>query len=318
MAKKDPFDDDEGGDDKAADRAAAESLKQKIEDKQEAAAGETELEIDVDKAEDELSELPASQRESRQQRKQNRYREMQEERDAAKREREQLSTRLAQMEQMLHAQRQPQGPPPPDKPSPLAEQRARLYQEQEMLYRDFSARQAQMSPEEVNAFNKRARELQSEMMETSAQIAVEKQGIRPVNEQEVRNQILREQLMREHGDVLSDPRMQEFCQGAWLQLRAKGRADDWSTIAEAAEATRRAFGRQTKTQKAPSESYKRKLTGMARGSGSGDGGAPTVVSMNGHQKSMADAAYKHIKDPAERYKRWAAGPGRRLLDKQTG
>jgi hypothetical protein len=317
MAKKDPFDDDSTADDKTADRAAVESFKEKVAEKREAAA-EGEIEVDVDRAEDELKDVPEPIERSRQQKRQDRYRAMQEERDAAQREREEMKTRLSQMEQMLHQQRQPP-PQQPQKPEtdPLDEKLQKTFAEQDMLYRDFNARQGQMSPQEVEAFNTRARALQREMMLTSAEIAMAKQGVKPVDEQQVRNQILREQLMREHGDVLGDPRKGDFCQGAWMQLRAKGRPDDWATIAEAADMTRREFGMRTKNAKPPSESYKRKLTGTARGAGPSEGGGQ-MVTMNAHQKAMADAAFKHIKNEKERYQRWAAGPGRRLAEKQSG
>jgi hypothetical protein len=41
--------------------------------------------------------------------------------------------------------------------------------------------------------------------------------------------------------------------------------------------------------------------------------------MNGHQKAMANALFKHIPNEQERYKRWAATAGKRLQDKgRTG
>ncbi len=123
--------------------------------------------------------------------------------------------------------------------------------------------------------------------------------------------------MAEHGDVLGDDRKRMYCDGVWKQLRARGREDDWETMAEAADETRKAFGMRTKRAQMPSESYKSKLASVSRGAGPSGGGSRTVT-MGTAEKKMANAMFAHMPNEAERYKHWAATAGRKLLSKKTG
>lgn len=322
MAKKDPFDDDGDGDDKVADKAATKDLLDKISERKESEAitkSGDDLEIDVDKAEEELQDTGGPQRESRQERKRNRYREQQESRAAAEKraddaERRERETR----ELMVQLQRQaaPQQAPAPPKESEYDAELDAAFAEQDMVYRDFNSRQ-NVTPEEHAEFVKKVRSLQRRILIAGNKVGNHEMGVgKAPTEQQIRATMTAQRLREEHGDVLGDERKRMYMDGHWRMLMASGRSDDWSTLSDAAEATRRKFGMPTKTRQAPpSDSYKRKLSGNARGAGGNGGSESRVVVMNKDFKRMADASYRHIKDPAERYKRWAAGPGAKMIDK---
>jgi hypothetical protein len=314
---KTPFNEPEDAEDKAANRAAAEDLKSKIEERTQESAEP--VEVDIDAAQEEIED---SDKPTRNEKRRERYRKIQEEREQfrtereqAQRERDQLRMEAQQMRQMLE-RFQPQ-PPQED---PLAEPREavmKLFEEQELMYRDYSQRLPQMTEQEKAEYNKKFREMQLQMLIQGGELAVRKRGLHQAPSQEqIRSQVIQERLLHEHGDVMLDEQKRQYCTGVWTMLRAKGKPDDWNTINEAAETTRKAYGLPTRAPRpAPSDGYKRKLMGMGRG-GASSGEEPRTVTMTGLHKQMANAAFKHIKDPNERYKRWAAGPGARLLDKQ--
>jgi hypothetical protein len=321
---KNPFDDDDDKDDKVADRAAVDSLRQKV------AEGRTEEredpEIDVDEAREDLEEraadsaTPEPERATRLERRRNRYREQQEsraaaerERDDAKREASQTREMLLNLQRQLMSQQQPQQAQQP-KSDPLDDELAGAFREQDMLYREYNQRQASLSAAEHEEFARKVRDLQKKIVITGGRIALRDQG-GGVDMRQIEAMMTAKRMREDHGDVISDENRRMYMDGVWRQLRASGRPDDWDTLNDAAEQTRKRFGLPSKSKHAPSEGYKRKLSGVSRGAGAGGSSEPRVVTMTKEFRQMADASYRHIKDPAERYKRWATGPGRKLLEK---
>lgn len=130
----------------------------------------------------------------------------------------------------------------------------------------------------------------------------------------VRQQVIQEQLHREHGDVYAaGPRAVQFSRGEFQKLLAMGEPDSAATVKKAMDATRVAFniGRST----APTESQRARFVAPPRGGNGGGGGSegPTSIKMTKEFRGMADAAYPEIKDDKERYRKWANGPGREFL-----
>src|SRR5690349_15413698 len=103
---KNPYDDDDD-DDKTADKAAVESMREKISTAAEPPPKNEsgDPEIDVDRAEEELETSPAGlspeQRESRNERRRNRYREQIDRATRAEEERDRLRAEAAQTREML-------------------------------------------------------------------------------------------------------------------------------------------------------------------------------------------------------------------------
>lgn len=320
MAKDVLEDDDDKALDDKADRAAAEKVKERVEEKEQSEPDDP-VEIDLDKADEEIEPLTADARESRQERRRNRYREIQDERTAALKraedaERREAETRNLFLQQLQQLPRPPQGPPQPDA---LDKELDDTLAEQRLVYRDFNARaQANAITEaDEREFQQKVQVLQKRLLTLGGKLALRESG-QQQNPEHVKREVIRQQMMQMHGDVLGNQATQMYCDGVYKQLRAMGRPDDWSTLEEAAEATRRNFGMPSRTRRpAPSEASKRKLTGMARGGGAPQNGdSPRVVTLSSQDKKMANALFKHIPSETERYKRWASGPGRRLLEKR--
>lgn len=321
------IDNDEDQDSRAADEAAVRSMKEKIADGgEEREPAEDTTEIDVDEAEDELAakgNLTPEQRESRNDRRRNRYREQQEARTAAERRAEEAERRNQQLMELLQRQQAPQQQPPqaPQKSEEdaLQERWNSVAQEQDLLYA--RARQNQLTPQEQVEFGKKARELQMQMTVIGGEIALRRQGYqKPPDEAQLRATIQAERLHSEHSDVVGDERKRFYADGVWRQMIARGRPNNYETICEAMEQTRRDFGLPTKAKQFPSESYKRKLAGSSRGAGpSGGSESRNVVTMGKAQKKMANAMYAHIPDENKRYQMWAANVGRKVEEQdKTG
>lgn len=316
---KNPFDDDDTQDAKAADKAAVESVKEKVAQRAaDKPADDEPLEVDLDSAEEELTPEPV--RESRSEKRQNRYRAAQEARTAAEKRAEEAERRESQTREMLlNIQRQMQQPQQPQqqKPDPLDEELNSVFKEQDLLFRDYNARAAQMTAAEHEEYANKVRALQRRLLVTGARLGMREEGInRQPDPRQLHAMMVAQRLKDDHDDLMSDQQRQMHFDGVWRQLRAEGKPDNWNTINEAAEISRRRFGLPSKNKQAPSDSYKRKLSGATRGGGAGAGDSPRVVTMNKQHRAMADASYRHIKDPTERYKRWAAGPGKKLIERQ--
>lgn len=307
-------------DEELADKAAEERLKERAAEK--LASPDEPVEIDVEAAEEELEGKveTAATRESRAERRRNRYREAQERESAANKRAEDAERRYGEMQQMLQqhlravAPQQPQAP----KEEPLAAELKSLFKEQDLLYRDYNANRERLTAAEHEDFARKGRELQERMLDISTKKTLKEMGIgRAPDEKQVRAAIFKQEMEVKHGDVMGDERKRMYADGVWRQLIAEGRQDDWDTMDECMERTRRKFGMPSKTRRAPSESYKSKLTGAGRGAGASGADKSQVVTMGKEYQIMADEAYRHIKDKNERYKRWAAGPGKRMLEKQS-
>lgn len=136
----------------------------------------------------------------------------------------------------------------------------------------------------------------------------------------IQQQVIREQISREHGDVYAaGPRAIAYSRGEFQKLVALGEPDNAATLKKAMDATRVAFsiGRGSP---APTSSQKDKFMGAPRG-GNGNGGSqtgPTAIKMTREFRAMANAMYPDEKDDMKRYKMWANGPGREFLKNQRG
>lgn len=323
MAGKKVIDDDDA-ESSAADRAAVENMKTKVAESSELSASDRPdeaTEVDVDEAEDELGARPdasSEMRESRNERRRNRYREAQEEAAMARREADDLRRQNQQFMEMLQRQQAPQAPQGPPPKSEVEELEGRwndIARQQDLLYRDYNSRK-QVTPQEQEEFARKSRELQMQMTVTGGEIALRRAGVqKPPDERQIRATIQAERLHSEHGDIVGDERKRMYADGEWRKLIAWGKPNDWSTICEAMERTRQAYGLPLKSRQAPSESYKRKLAGSARGAGASTGSeSRNTVVMGKAEKRMANAMYSHISDEGERYKRWAASAGKKILD----
>jgi hypothetical protein len=103
-----------------------------------------------------------------------------------------------------------------------------------------------------------------------------------------------------------------YAQGEYLRLIAKGRPASGETFEQSLREAEREF-RLGSTD--VSESQRSKFT-SASGGGGGGGGGPRTIKMTPERKKMADAAYSHIKNEAERYTKWAKVHGPKILERE--
>lgn len=182
-------------------------------------------------------------------------------------------------------------------------------------YQSLRAKGAQATQADKDEYERAVRGFEREKIKLSAQVQAK------VNQQQsqqvVQQQVIREQLQRDHGDVYAaGPRALAYSRGEFQKLIALGHPDNAATVAKAMDATRSAFGINGR-QPEPTKNQRDRFAGPPRGGSGGAGGsAPTSIKMTKELRRMADAMYPEEPDEQKRYKKWANGPGREFLKSQ--
>jgi hypothetical protein len=125
-------------------------------------------------------------------------------------------------------------------------------------------------------------------------------------------------LQMEHGDVLQHPQASAvlmYAQAEEVRLVQNGAPRDRNTAQRAIEAAKLHFGLSKRPP--PSAAQRARYDGAsssaAAGGGSPNGGVPSTLVLTKAQQQMAEARFPKL-SPQEAYKRWANGPGRRMLE----
>lgn len=128
-------------------------------------------------------------------------------------------------------------------------------------------------------------------------------------------------LKMEHGDILQHqmgPAILQYAAAEEARLIANGAPRDINTSKRSIEAAKLHFGLSRRPP--PSPAQRARYNGASTSAGVGGGapngnGAPSIV-LNKAQQQMAEARFPDLK-PAEAYKRWAHGPGRKMLENRA-
>lgn len=309
--------DDEGsGDEKEAAKRLADKVKQRAEEPRPDPESNEPIEVSIDEDDDEDDDPVDTGRRgpTRKEKKQNRYRQLMEERDADRARLQQLEQQNAQMQAYMQGLSQRQAPQPQQpEDDPLEREYQSILRDQKLLLQEHAAYGQNITAEQQADMERRAAQLEKRKLEWGGHMANRRAGIRPIPPEEA----VKTQLMARFPDVMGNPQAQSYMVATFNRLRARGLPDSMETVEEAVAETRRdlRIGAAARAP-APSPGMRTKLAGASRGSGGGGGGGESSITMTKEYRAMADALYANIKDPMERYKKWARGPGRKLVEKQ--
>lgn len=305
--KKDLLSDDED-DVRSADERATAQMRKEIEkaerEEPEPESDDEDVELELGDDDDDDDERP-----SRRERRGNRYREAIERAERAERAAQETQALISQMLLQQQAQRTPEADPEAE----LQQTIDKLYEEHEMVYEAYRAKAAagKLTPEDELATRKKVREIEMKKLQAVAAHQNRQSGqARQLSPQQVQQQL----IVAEYQDVLSDQRKYNLARAYHHQRLAEGIPDSPQLAKEAMEHARAVSNGNYRPRSAPSQAARSKLTGGGVGGGRGGTNSGeterTKIVMNKDYRKMADAMYGHIKDPVERYRKWAKGPGK--------
>lgn len=307
------FEDDseDGGND--ADKAAVDKMKARIAEAQDEAPvvdDETPV-IAVSEEEDDGEE-----RLSRDEKKRNRFREAQERAEAA--EREAAHYRSLYETSQRPAPREDPAPGEDPKVKEVDNKLAEVRRRQKLLYQEFLAKQGKLSQQEIDQYERDNHSLRDE----EGELIYERRRLREAPQEEARRKADAQRAIyqQKYGDIYAHERSREaliYAEGVYKQslVRNAGRKTPEQLMDEAMDAARRDVLRTVK-RPAPSESTRRRYAGEPSGPAAGAGDRDVVsVPMTKEYRRMATALYPGMPEN-EAYKRWAKGPGKRIIQAQ--
>lgn len=277
-------------------------------------------------AEDEVDEEEAKPeaKPSRDEKKRNRFRELQERAEAAERRAAEAAERTAKLEgavQTLSQQRQYQ-PEQRQTQDPLETELHTIYDRQEALSEQIEALAAanKLTPEARDRIRREARALDirsKEIIVERSQRAQQRQA--PEQEQRARIAATAQQLQAEHAKVYAAPNGRALAQKhfyAIVAMRGEPRSEheQLAMVKEALVEAERELGIR---REPPSDAQKHKYGSVSRSAGGTGGSTEKSSVIRGLSpkmaQRMADAAYGHVNDPNVRLQMWKKGPGRKML-----
>jgi hypothetical protein len=293
----------------------AERLTQQVRDKvkavkKEEADKEEPEETDDDGDDDAEVETDDDPSPTRREKRQNRWREMQEAREQAERRADAAMAAQQQMMQQLMAMQQPREPQVDPQESfnktynqteyELIELRG-MYSQRAQEYAQAGQR---MPREEIDHFIGKQRELELKKQQAWSDLYVTQNNFRQdPRAQQVQTELA--VLKATHADVFANKAAALHVNYAYQRMiHAEGAPDSIVTAQKAVEEARRVVLKQAATQK-PSQGTKAKFTSQSTGAGGAAraGGTP-VIRIGKEGERMADAALPHIKDDKKRYETW--------------
>jgi hypothetical protein len=263
---------------------------------------------------------------SRSDKKRNRYRAAQERAEAAERDRAELQGRLQQMQQLYdEARAQPlqQRPAEPQRDE-VSDKIDQVYREQDLLYRELQAKGKALTQEELQRYEKRARELD----ETKHELIAERKlkTVQPQGDPQIA--AVQAFLRMQYPDVYGSQQALGWAQSRYSQLKYEGRAAGFELLQETMTEARQRFrlaGASRSATPPPKASEKAKYTGAPRGGGAGGGASEEqlTVPRKPEYVRMARSVYAHIAKQMKgksqkaiedaQWKKWVQGPGKRLV-----
>lgn len=284
-------------------------------------------EIDVDDDNDSGGdELEIGAPVTREEKKRNRFREVVEKADQAEQRAQRLEQELAQVknyvvqlpqhlqQQQFQQQQQQQADPLELSLHSLRDQRRTLEMEYEREVERYTRNRQQMPRAEYEKFVERAEKLDEERVALIAERRVASRQPDP-NQQAL--EAHRRILAAENSDVYGNERALYWARGRFAQYEAAGHPNTRELHDKVMEEAREAFGMQRKKARYEPEDEERrsKYVGVGNGAGGAASGKARFV-MTAEHKEMADLTYAHIKDPKERYQKYANTVGKQFVSKK--
>jgi len=273
---------------------------------------------------------------SRKEKKRNRYRENIQAREAAEKALEaeraaraaeiaakdaQVAQALAQARDALEFAKQNTIKATTQRVDPLDEEEAQADRERRLVYREYQQRQLDqknpITPKELEEFETRAMAAEKKQSMVQFKRALREQ---PQPQQQVQGnpalEALRMQLAVQHPEIAASQEAQTYADGIYKTLIAQRKPADLNTLKDALDKTEQFF-RYGKYKNAdartPDPTLRDKLQGPGRGAAAQGGEAPKSITMTKQLQQLADKAYSHIRDPKQRYEKWAKSVGAELI-----
>ena len=269
-------------------------------------AEEEEVVVDLNAKDEDKDDDKDEEKADRQERKRERYDKfLKESRDAmesakaeAARAREEAqAVRL----EMARLQGRVEAGPPGNRPDPYQEALEKNWQARQDLYDTVQSKQ-NITPEEHNAAKARFRQLEREAMElVSKKAAADFYREQQKNAPDPRQAMLKAQYADVVGtDQRPNPAGLNHFNAYYYHQRSQGRPANEPLIIESLEYARKMLAPQK-----PTAREQQRLAGSSVGGGDVGAHSDGIVKLGPRQRQMADATFKSIKDPQERYRKWA-------------
>lgn len=264
------------------------------------AGGSPEVEISVDKEDDDDDEKL-----SRDEKKRNRFQEAWERASAAEARAQAAEQRIAQLEARFN-QPQPTGADPIERE--LEDLHAQRQAVSDQYWALHSARA--LTPQQQADLQKRDRDLEERIFQ--ARLKRSQPQAQPQLDQGALVMTAR------FADIYSDEKMRNWAMGRLYQRMAEGRQDSMDLRDEVADETRRQFRKGPYKGVEPSAHQRSAHSGAPRGGSAQQPSRPKSVKMTPEIKAMANAAYSHIPDEKKRYEMWVKANGKQYLESTYG
>lgn len=315
--------------DESTDKAAA-KIEQAVSETDD---GNIRVELSDDDDDDDGGGQQDATRETRNERRRNRYREAQEAAESARAEAAELrrqyaetNTKLGQAMGYIDSMRQqPQQPAAPQADENDAALK-KVYDEQERILSLVTLKGKNLTKAELDDYNRLARELDEQKTELIlAKRMRGQQAQQQGNAQQNIEQLAQQAALRMiHSDVYGHAKAQAataYADRIYMELAAEkqpqSQPEMFELLNQAMDAAR-VHILKTKPRYAASQAPSAGQRAKYAGSSAGGGVSRTEsLTMTKEMRQMADAMYPKL-PTAERYKKWAQGPGSKALQRKSG
>lgn len=269
---------------------------------------------------------------SRTERKRNRYRENKERAEKAERAADELRAQLATqstqtaaaLEQARQALEFAKGQAQPGKaaPDPIDQAEQNVVNKRLLLYRQYEQRVADpknpITPTEKAEFERKVVELENEQTDLRFDRRIQQRFPQQQQQRQVDPQVaaMQANIVMRHPELAANQAAQLYADGEWRKLIAGGKPNDYGTMEEALEEADKKFRfgkHKNGAQPKPDTALREKLQGEARGATAATADPPKSIKMTRGLQKLADKAFGHIKDPVQRYEKWAKTVGAQLI-----
>ncbi len=256
---------------------------------------------------------------TRQEKKRNRFREV-EDRARAAEERAERAEREAREARERHQTQlynpQSGNAPQPNQPSPVQQRLMQIAEEKRRLHSHYEAVASQPGYDR-NGPQQREFERMAENLE-NARVAAIAEAQRPqFNEEDLIRKAQLRSYLNEHSDITNNAQYFKWAVARWQQLTAEGKPDTKELSDSVFDEARIKFGMQPRNRRGsrPDDAIKRRLSGVS----SQSAGAPQAtgnIQMTSMERKIAQAKYDNL-PPKQAWQKWANNEGKRIMERRA-